>query len=611
MTTQNRAYKSIHVALKFLSSISLPALKMTILFEPRFLLITLGASVLISRSEAIPKGVNGGVYCLGCTAIVSLNQQLSEYHNISFAESFKRLCSYLPQPLTDGCFILGKVFMHRVLPYQFSSPDVICHKIDICYTEKGQPECKGYPHFLKHKFTETVNKVKRPANEKLRLNSEEAEGIGENFRLGFDICSLPVVDRICKIIEHVYKQEKPEFDLDGDSFSSYLPLRGSAWRGKDCNDFFSTHYPGRKPIYGDLIFDSNCNGIHGINLLQLRTWEDMLCSKSSPQGTIALGDSVTAHCHIPPEWLTATEITQHIFKDLWFVLTNEFDWPMMSAFTGYYNQSDWPNIISGPIDSVYKHIVDRNLCNHRDYQNIGKNGADSFTMNDVLIKAIARDPKVDRPALVFYSLVGNDVCKSDPTGGGMTTIEQMRANALKTMSSLDKILPNGSHVAMIGLADGRVLYDTMHNRTHPIGKLRNDVTYATLYDFLNCLQISPCAGWLNTNETIRNATSKRARELSAVLQDIAETQKYQNFDLAFIPNFFEETIRVWKSKGKGYETWQLIEPVDGFHPNQNALALAAKVLVNVMETEVPHFLGNVNPHNEIIKKLFGNQGGYK
>ncbi|XP_028399088.1 acyloxyacyl hydrolase-like [Dendronephthya gigantea] len=584
---------------------------MTVIFQQRFLFYIIGASFMISRSEAVEKGANGGVYCLGCTAIVSLTQQLSEYHNVSFSKSFRQLCSYFPPPLSYGCSILGEVFMHKIKPYQFSSPDVICHKINICYNEKGQPECKLYPDTTtKDQFTKTNKNVEGLANGKLSNHIKE-ERIAQDVQLGFDICTLPVIDWICGLVKQVFRQGKPIFDLDGDRFSAYLKLRGSAWRGKDCNDFFSSHYPGRKPFNGDMFFDSNCNGIYGYNLQQSRTWEDILCAESSPQGTIALGDSMTAHFHIPPEWLTATEITKDIFKDLWLVLTNEFDWPMMSAFTGYYNQSDWPHIISGPIDSVYKHIVKRNLCNHRDYQNIGKNGADSFTMNDELVGAMARDQKADRPALVFYSLVGNDVCNSDPTGGGMTTVEQMRANALKTMSSFDKILPNGSHVAMIGLADGRVLFDAMHNRTHPIGKLRNDVTYARLYDFLNCLQISPCAGWLNSNETIRNATSKRARELSAVLKNIAETQKYQNFDLVFFPNVFEEVINIWNSMGAGHETWQLIEPVDGFHPNQNAMALVAKVLVKVMETKTPHFLGDVNPHNEMIKKLFGDQGGYK
>ena len=41
----------------------------------------------------------------------------------------------------------------------------------------------------------------------------------------------------------------------------------------------------------------------------------------------------------------------------------------------------------------------------------------------------------------------------------------------------------------------------MHNRTHPLG-----ITYEAMYDYLNCLGISPCAGWMNSNATIRNNT---------------------------------------------------------------------------------------------------------
>lgn len=416
---------------------------------------------------------------------------------------------------------------------------------------------------------------------------------------------------ICERIRKIFSTNKPFFDVDDDLFSSYEELRGYAWRGKDCNDLWSKYYPGRKPIEDDIIFDSNCNGIHGFNLFERRTWEDLLCANTTSQGTIALGDSVTAHFRVPPEWLTATELRHEIFRHFWFVLTNQFDWPMMSTFTGYYEKSDWPELISGPIDSVYKHVVERNLCNHRDYQNIGKNGADSFAMNDILVKALKRNTTTDKPVLLFYALVGNDVCSNDPVVAHMTTVEQMKDNALKTMETLDKILPSGSHVTILGLADGRVLYDSMHARIHPIGKLRKDVTYAQLYDFLNCLEISPCAGWLNTNATVRNATTKHAEALSGVLQDIASTHTYKNFDLAFIPNFFKESIKMWKEMGKGHETWQLIEPVDGFHPNQNAMALSAKVLVKALGKIAPHFLGEINPHNAKIRQLFGNQGGYR
>lgn len=53
----------------------------------------------------------------------------------------------------------------------------------------------------------------------------------------------------------------------------------------------------------------------------------------------------------------------------------------------------------------------------------------------------------------------------------------------------DEKIPKGSHVLLSGLADGRVLYDSLFNRTHPIGKYRNDVTYEQFYDFLNCLEV--------------------------------------------------------------------------------------------------------------------------
>lgn len=146
---------------------------------------------------------------------------------------------------------------------------------------------------------------------------------------------------------------------------------------------------------------------------------------------------------------------------------------------------------------------------------------------------MARDQKLDQPALVFYSLVGNDVCQARPDLSHLTTPEEMHRNVLETLQSLDKHLPNGSHVILIGLVDGRILYDSLHNRVHPIGSLRNDVTYEQFYDFMNCLQVSPCFGWMNSNETIRNKTSERAAQLSAALKNVAETTKYENFDVYY------------------------------------------------------------------------------
>jgi acyloxyacyl hydrolase len=72
-----------------------------------------------------------------------------------------------------------------------------------------------------------------------------------------------------------------------------------------------------------------------------------------------------------------------------------------------------------------------------------------------------------------------------------------------------KKLPKGSHIIVLGVADGRVLYDTLSNKIHPIG-----IDYNTFYNFLNCNKKSPCHGWMNTDSDIRDATSKRAMELN-------------------------------------------------------------------------------------------------
>ena len=40
---------------------------------------------------------------------------------------------------------------------------------------------------------------------------------------------------------------------------------------------------------------------------------------------------------------------------------------------------------------------------------------------------------------------------------------------MEALNYLDTVLPNGSRVVFIGLIDGRILYNTMGERIHPIG----------------------------------------------------------------------------------------------------------------------------------------------
>lgn len=69
-------------------------------------------------------------------------------------------------------------------------------------------------------------------------------------------------------------------------------LRGSNWRGRDCNDNDATVYPGRSlTAYGPEV-DHNCNGISGLDQRGglIQSYEDEFCGGDfAPRGTIVLG----------------------------------------------------------------------------------------------------------------------------------------------------------------------------------------------------------------------------------------------------------------------------------------------------------------------------------
>lgn len=135
---------------------------------------------------------------------------------------------------------------------------------------------------------------------------------------------------------------------------------------------------------------------------------------------------------------------------------------------------------------------------------------------------------------------------------------------------------------------------------------------------------------MNSDEYWRNATTARAEELNVVYQQIVANNTYKHFDLAYfdcplegtlvvvISNVCVAVLKVWSQAGG--EAWQLIEPVDGkfvllrvlrasgFHPNQIANALTTEVMWELYEQN--GLLPPANPMNDLIDKLFGDQGGY-
>ena len=138
------------------------------------------------------------------------------------------------------------------------------------------------------------------------------------------------------MIERFAKQHLPISDADGDGFSTTKDrgLRGSHWRGADCSDASADVYPGRKAAAAGVGDDHDCNGIHGSNASG--SFEDLLCSKTQRRGLIHVGDSATAHFHIPPAWLTADgwELKNVVPDGL-----DELDQPACAWGTGYRNSS--------------------------------------------------------------------------------------------------------------------------------------------------------------------------------------------------------------------------------------------------------------------------------
>jgi acyloxyacyl hydrolase len=190
----------------------------------------------------------------------------------------------------------------------------------------------------------------------------------------------------------------------------------------------------------------------------------------------------------------------------------------------------------------------------------------------------------------------------------MTTPLQMWNNTLHGLAYLDTVLPKGSHVLTTGLANGTLLYQLLHDRIHPLGRVGPPVTYAQVYAYLSCIQISPCNGWLSPNETLRMFTQQRANDLSAAVRNATYSYSPRNFDLDYMDFPFEDAIKEWEAQGG--EAWQLIESVDGFHINQFGHAISSDIIWKWLQTNKPNWLPPLNSHNADIERVFKDQGGY-
>ncbi|XP_077631544.1 acyloxyacyl hydrolase isoform X1 [Crocuta crocuta] len=567
------------------------------LVAPLFLLLPLRASASPASDDQPSIRSPNGHTCLACVAVVSVIEQLAQVHNSTVEASMERLCSYLPEKLflKTTCYLVIEMFGPDIIKLLSTdmNADVVCHTLEFCKQDPGRPLCHLYP-LPKEAWTLTLEKARQIVKKPPALKYSRSSS---------DICSLPFLAKICQRIKLAIKNSVPFKDVDSDKYSVFPTLRGYHWRGRDCNDSNKMAYPGRRPDNWDVHEDSNCNGIWGVDPKDGIPYEKKFCEGSQPRGIILLGDSAGAHFHISPEWITASQMSLKSFISLPTALTNELNWPQISGTTGFLDS------FSGiKENSIYLRLRKRNRCNHRDYQNISRNGASSKNL-ERFIESLSRNQLLDHPAIVLYAMVGNDVCngKVDPVPE-MTTPEKLYSNIMQTLKYLNSHLPNGSHVILYGLPDGTFLWNNLHDRYYPLGWLNKDVTYAHFYSFLNCLQVSPCHSWMSSNKTLRTLTSERAKQLSNTLKKIASSQKFTNFDLFYADFDFQEVTKEWQKRGG--QPWQLIEPVDGFHPNEVALLLLADRLWKKMELQWPHVLGKENPFNAQIEQVFGDQGGH-
>ena len=194
----------------------------------------------MSRAET---RLHSGVPCAACSVVLGITEQLAQIHNETTPAAMERLCEFLPLRLQTGCDIAAEYVAPFILDVisNTTSPDTLCYDMGVCYAEPGKTMCHLFP------LPRSLNEVDhdRERGESLRLPPREYVDLALADSRGWPwICYIPGVYYLCEAFDDVYDQLLPAVDFDGDRFSPAETLRGSIWRGRDCNDFDREVYPG-------------------------------------------------------------------------------------------------------------------------------------------------------------------------------------------------------------------------------------------------------------------------------------------------------------------------------------------------------------------------------
>jgi acyloxyacyl hydrolase len=341
--------------------------------------------ILCALAPTMTRADNGGgIECAACAVVLTLTDQLSQLHNQTVEELLVDICSLFPVEFGSICTYFVETYGPEVVKLfeQEFTADEICHYFTFC----TDPTCTLVSKSKKHNPKKMVKSPLKYIYQHQQRLEKKRSGINP-------------WDWLLDLLKPIIDKSEPIIDFDGDTFSTDTTLRGTSWRGRDCNDFEASIYPGRKTSNYDPLIDHDCNGIYEKNGVD---YEKLFCAGSGQLGVAVIGDSAGAHFHIPPDWMNASAIDKNTFSNLLFVLSNELDWPQQSATTGHVNST-----ATDHVSSIYLKLKERNRCNHRDYQNICKNGLRSGSSID-MAKTIARDQTADYPVLLTYELIGND-----------------------------------------------------------------------------------------------------------------------------------------------------------------------------------------------------------
>ena len=83
---------------------------------------------------------------------------------------------------------------------------------------------------------------------------------------------------------------------------------------------------------------------------------------------------------------------------------------------------------------------------------------------------------------------------------------------------------------------GSILWDTLHDRIYPFGEFDGSGTYSDFYAYIECLQVSPCMGWMSADPDRRTFTSNREAELSKAAEELV-TESQGTYSVCMINIF--------------------------------------------------------------------------